>query len=90
MRGGPLGVTQNAADALAAEGETFVLDELLLKMGVVEASILAPRQIDNALTQFGDQGPGLGLPPVAMPHPVRGMGLEAAFEALHLAFAALQ
>ena len=89
MRGGPLGVTKDAAHGFAAEAEAFVLDELLPEMRIVEAGIFAARQFEHPLTELRGHGPGFGLTAVAVPHPSDGIGLEAAFEPLHLAFAAL-
>ena len=90
LRGRPFGVAKNAAHALAAEGEALVGHKFLLEMGVVEAGVLAACQFQNTLTKGGGQGPGFGSTPVAMPHPGGGVGLEAALEALHLTFTALQ
>ena len=90
LRRRAFGVAKNAAHALAAEGDAFVGDEFLLEMGVVEAGVFAACQFEDTLTKGGGQGPRFGSAAVAMPHPGGGVGLEAALEALHLAFTALQ
>src|SRR5271166_6294882 len=59
-------------------------------MGIVEPLILAAGQAQDQLLLGKRNGPRHGASAIAVLHPGYGIGLIAALEALHLAFAQLQ
>src|SRR5271167_2703913 len=59
-------------------------------MGIVEALILAAGQAQDQLLLGRRQSPRHGASAIAVLYPADGIGLIAAFEALHLAFTQLQ
>src|SRR5271168_5721 len=59
-------------------------------MGIVEALILAAGQAQDQLLLGNGNRPGHAASAIAVLYPGEGIGLIAAFEALHLAFTQLQ
>ena len=62
LRRRTFGLAQNAAHALPAQAQTFLLDQFLPKMGVIEAGILAPDQSNTRWQRSGSKAQDLGLP----------------------------
>src|ERR1019366_5992871 len=90
LRGGQLGPPQNTAQGFAAEAESFILHQLVVKMRVVEAGILGAGQFQHPLAQGRIERPGFGPAPIAMLYPGGGIGLITPLQALYLPFATLQ
>src|ERR1019366_447581 len=63
LRGGQLGPPQNTAQGFAAEAESFILHQLVVKMRVVEAGILGAGQFSSTRwRKAGSSAQGLGRP----------------------------
>src|SRR5271170_7105408 len=90
LRRGQFGGPQDAAYGLAADGEVFLDPKFFREMGIVEALILAAGQGQDQLLLGRRQSPRHGASAIAVQYPADGIGLIAAFEALHLAFTQLQ
>jgi hypothetical protein len=80
---------QDAAHGLAADGELLLDAEFLRQMGIVEAPVLAPGEIQDQLLLGNRNGPRHGASAIAVLDPANGIGLIAALEPLYLPFTQL-
>src|ERR1022692_2311308 len=90
LRRSQLGAAQDAAHALAADRQMLFAVQFLAEMRIVEALILAARQLQDGAAQGRRQSPGHGPSPIAVMHPSHGVGAKAPLEPLHLPFTQLQ
>ena len=90
LRRGQFGSPQDAAHGLAADGEVLFAVKFFRQMRIVEALILAPSQGQDQLLLGNRNGPRHAASAIAMPHPVRGIWLVAAFQSMHLSLAQMQ
>jgi hypothetical protein len=90
LRRRQFGGAQEAAHGFAADGEVLFDTKFFRQMRIVEALVLATRQVQDQLLLGKRQGPRHGASAIAVLDPANGIGPIAAFEALHLAFTQLQ
>src|ERR1700728_113689 len=90
LRRDQFGGPQDAPHGLAADGELLLDTELLGQMGVVEAPVLAPGEIQDQLLLGNRNTPRHGASAIAVLHPAHGVGPVATLEPLYLPFTQLE
>ena len=81
---------QDAAHGLATDDEVLLGVQFFAEMRIVEALILAARQLEDGSAQGSGESPGHGPSAIAVMHPSHGVGAVAPLEPLHLPFTQLQ
>ncbi len=77
-------------NGLATEDEVLLAVQFFAEMRIVEALILAARQLEDGSAQGSGESPGHGPSAIAVMHPSHGVGAVAPLEPLHLPFTQLQ
>ena len=90
LRRSQFGSAQDAPHGLAADREVLFGTKFLRQMRIVEAQILSPGQAQDQLLLGNRNRPRHAASAIAMPHPVRGIWLVAAFQSMHLSLAQMQ
>src|SRR5271170_8505634 len=83
LRGSQLGSAQDAAHGLTTDAELLLGVQFFKEMRIVEAPILAARQLQDGLSQGSGQSPGHGSSAIAVAYPIDAVGTIAPLEPLH-------
>jgi hypothetical protein len=90
LRRSQLGRTQDATHGLTTDLEFLFRVQFFAEMRIIEALILAARQLEDGPAQASGQSPGHGPSAIAMVHPSHRFGAVTPLEPLHLPFTQLQ